>query len=148
MMSTLQVGVLSQSERAMMQSIFTKVQRAKNSYIDSADSDMDEDLCMNKLYSLISTDMYSVIQNETTARGIWQSLESHCLGDAGGERMLLKSQFDGLQLKNNMSVEKFCVEWRNLISDMNQLGIKPSEFEQCTKIIDILPLATYQSFMN
>ena len=112
--SNIPTGTLSHTEIMMMRSILTKVQKKDPTKVIRDGNDTNESLCMNKIETTISNALYSVIQKESTARGMWIALESHCKGEASGERQLLKQQFDTLQLKPT-TVEKFSTEFRNLI---------------------------------
>ena len=66
-------GTLSHTEQAMMRSILEKMGKADED-VNGNETDINDQLCMNKLHTSISNAMYSVVQDETTARGIWTKL--------------------------------------------------------------------------
>jgi hypothetical protein len=104
-LSNIPTGTLSHTESVMMRSILMKVQKKDPTKTTQDKDDTNESLCMNKIETTISNALYSVIQNECTARGMWKALESYCKGEAGGERQLLKRQFDTLTLKQTSTVK-------------------------------------------
>lgn len=111
-------------------------------------TDVREPICQNRIQTNISSDLFSVIQTAATAYEMWHTLKEHCQGEAHGERLVLQQRFQLLRLEPTVSIQKFTTTYRNLMNDMTKLGICPTDFEQCNKILNILPTSSYGDFVS
>ena len=136
-------------EQQLLMNLFNDMQLSGYENVQEEEEiDILEELAQNKITNGVSHELYSVIQQCKTARQMWLTLESHCLGEASGERLILKQQFDRMHISATMTMEKFTTEFRNLMCDMERLSIRPGDFEQCNKLLDVLPLGTYGDFVR
>ena len=138
---------LDEDEIRLMKKIF-KRKWSKDNLSQDVVNDQMEQLTQNKILSGISNDIYSVIQHCNSAADMWTTLKNHCMGEASGERLILRQRFDQLQIPSSQPMQKFFTEYRNLLNDMKQLSIEPGEFEQCSRILNLLPSGTYRDFCS
>lgn len=107
-----------------------------------------EAICFNRISSNISKELYSIVQSADSSYSMWNMLKEHCEGDSNGQRLIFQQKFNSLRLPATQSMEKFMSGYTDLIADMDRLSIKPSTYEQNSKLIQVLPLGTYRDFVT
>ncbi len=114
----------------------------------SAKLDPQDYALQTKLWTAISDHFFSVVQHCQSSSEIWTTLEAYCIGNSTMEKRALELQFRNFKLLATESVQTFCRRFRDLLSDMNTMGILPTDFAQNERLLDALPMQTYGNFVN